>query len=65
MEIPEEIDNYMRQVNDLAGEILDLSAKGEELAENESQHLFFTVVRDCAFKIKQEFKRVKGDFLSR
>ena len=52
----------MRQLNELADALLEVSGKGDEVAQNDSQCLFFSVVRDCAFKIKQELKRIQGEY---
>ncbi len=54
-------EQFMAELNLLADKLVKLSCRGEEVAQNDRQRLFFTVVRDCAFKIKQEFYRAGGE----
>ncbi len=58
---PKNVEEYMDELGALSDRILELTSAGDEVALNDMQRLFFSVVRDCAFKIKQELKKAKGE----
>ena len=51
----------MEELALITDRILELTSMGDEVSGNDTERLFFSVVRDCAFKIKQELKRAKGE----
>ena len=48
---------HIRKVMDLAGQLIALADEGEEKAQHDSCIVLYGIVRDCAYRIRQEAER--------